>query len=418
MEPYEEWKKVLAPFQNHWCIVGCSGGIDSMVLLHFLSLEQFKIHVVHVNYHKRGEDSSRDEEFVKEYCSIHSIPFSVFSFESRETQSSNFQEAAREFRYAKFEEVAENYENSVVVLAHHSDDQIETFFMNLARNSGVVGLAGMLPVHNNIIRPMLNSSKIELSQYADIHQLKWREDSSNASNDYTRNRWRNEFIPFLEEQIPGIKSSVLLLMEKFQVYQQGLSKHANHFIVQIGSTKTVKISELEKLNEFERFEIWRQLHQLPKTFAAFDKLPTLQVGKHVKMVNGFEKVIREKDDLYFESSMQQKPRFELNVKLIEVLPTAFDKNKIYLDASKIQGNLVLRKWKNGDKIKSIGMNGSQLVSDIIKDAKIPNHQKNEILLVCDDTEIHWVVGLKIGKTALAERSCTSILELNVTSVNS
>lgn len=418
MEPYEEWKKVLAPFQNHWCIVGCSGGIDSMVLLHFLMLQQFKIHVVHVNYQKRGEDSFQDEEFIKKYCSTHSIPFSVVSFKAEKNQSSNFQEAAREFRYAQFDKIAKKYEKSVVVLGHHSDDQIETFFMNLARNSGVVGLAGMLPVHNNIVRPMLNSSKIALSHYADIHQLKWREDSSNATNDYARNGWRNEFIPFLEKQIPEIKSSVLLLMQKFQVYQQGLSQHANHFIEQIHSDKTVKISELEKLNEFERFEIWRQLQQLPKTFASFNKLPTLQVGKHVKMVNGFEKVIREKDGLYFESSMQQKPRFELNIELAEVLPTTFDKNQLYLDKSKIQGNLVLRKWKSGDKIKSIGMNGSQLVSDIIKDAKIPNHQKDEILVVCDDTEIHWVIGLKVGKSALATNGSSSILLVTVTSVNS
>lgn len=418
IEPYLEWKKILAPFQNHWCIIGCSGGIDSMVLLHFLHSHHFKMHVVHVNYHKRGEDSKQDEEFVKEYCNINSIPFSSFRFESTKNQSTNFQEAAREFRYAKFEEVAENYENSVVVLAHHADDQIETFFMNLVRNSGVVGLAGMLTVHNNIVRPMLHSSKIELSHYADIHQLTWREDSSNATNDYARNRWRNEFIPFLEEQIPEIKSSVLRLVEEFQTYQQTLSERANHFVEQIHSDKTLKISELEKLNEFERFEIWRQLHQLPQTFASFDKLATLQVGKHTEMISGFEKVVREKDYLYFENSLKQKHKFELKIQHSENLPNVFDKNKIYLDASKIEGDLVLRNWKDGDKIKSIGIDGNQLVSDIIKDAKIPHHQKNEILLVSDDTEIHWVVGLKIGKTALAERSCTSILELTVTKVNS
>jgi len=417
-QPSFVWKKILAPYRNHRCILGCSGGIDSMVLLHFLVKEQFKVHVVHINYHKRGNDSNEDERFVSNFCAKNTIPFTGFHYEKDKNHSSNFQEAAREFRYTKFNEIAKNYADSVVLLAHHADDQVETFFMNLARNSGVVGLAGMLPVHNNIVRPMLNSSKIELSHYAETHQLKWREDSSNTANDYTRNRWRNEFIPFLEKQIPELKSSVLLLIEKFQEYQHDLSIHVNPFMEQIRTEKKVKISELEKLNEFERFEIWRQLQQLPKTFAAFDKLPTLQLGKHVKMVNGFEKVICEKDILYFESSTQQKPIFELNIKQVEVLPTTFDKNKIYLDASKIEGNLMLRKWKSGDKIKSIGMNGSQLVSDIIKDAKIPNHQKNEILVVRDDEEIHWVVGLKVGRSALATSCNSSILSVHVTSVNS
>jgi len=286
--------------------------------------------------------------------------------------------------------------------------------MNLTRNSGVLGLAGMLPVHNNIVRPMLHSSKIAISQYANIHQLKWREDVSNTCNDFARNRWRNEFIPHLEEQLPEIKSSVLNLVNEFQKYQQFLSESISHVVRKINSTKKLELNDLEKLNEFERFELWRQLNQLPTTFSSFDKLATLQVGKHAKMIHGFEKVVREKDYLYFENSLKQEHKFELNFELVEVLPHKFDKNKIYLDVSKIQGDLVLRNWKDGDKIKSIGMNGSQLVSDIIKDAKIQQHKKSDILVVCDDAEIHWVVGLKIGKVAIAKQFCPSILKVTVT----
>lgn len=406
------WLSILQPFKNKTLIIGCSGGIDSMVLLHFLISHQFKVHVVHVNYHKRAEDSDLDQQFVEATCTSKNVECSVFNFSPSTVSSSNFQVAARDFRFQQFELISEKYDDSAIVLAHHSDDQIETFLMNLVRGAGILGLASMPTVRNSIVRPFLNTSKSELFDYAKLNGITWREDSSNSESNYTRNKWRNEFIPLMEKEIPTIKSSILMLIDCFQEKQIELFKKINPIVLEIQQTKTISCENFLQLSSEEKFELWRQLAQDAATFPFFEKLPSKQKGKHIEMKGEFIQVIRESQSLYFVTINEEFNLPQWFIEKVDSIPSQFSKNELYLDSKKISGDLLLRPWKIGDRIAPIGMKGNQLVSNIIKDAKIPTQAKQRVLVLADAQQIHWVVGLKIGRQAIAT-SAPNILKIVV-----
>lgn len=397
----KQWLTILQPLKNKTLIVGFSGGVDSMALLHFLISHQFNVHVVHVNYHKRGKDSDLDQQLVEETCSLNHFECTVFDFDPSTVNSSNFQEAARDFRFQKFEQISAKYDNSAIVLAHHADDQVETFFMNLVRGAGILGLSAIPIVRKSIVRPFLNTSKVDLIAYAKQHGITWREDFSNSESNYARNKWRNEFIPLIEKEIPTIKSSILLLVKHFQSKQLELSEKVKPIVREIHQTNAISCDSFLQLSSEEKFELWRQLKQYATTFPFFEQLPEKQKGKHVEMTGDFEKVIREADSLHFAA---KNVDFELPkwfIEKVDAIPSQFSKNELYLDAEKISGELILRPWKIRDRIAPIGLKGSQLVSDIIKDAKIPTHAKQSVLVLADAQHIHWVVGLKIGRKAIA-----------------
>jgi len=418
----KEWLASLAPYRNHTLILGCSGGVDSMVLLHFLIQNQFELHVVHVNYNQRNEESVLDQKLVENMANSNGVPIHAFRYSQELSKSLNFQEAARIFRYECLEEIQDLYAKSKIILAHHADDQVETFFMNLSRKSGLIGLAGMPAIRHDVIRPLIWTFKAEILAYAMANNVIWREDASNNSNKYYRNRWRNEFIPFMENEICDLKNLVVLLMKGFREEQKSTEIKINEIHENILVSKQLETDKVESLSNEEQFELWRQLGQSSGTFEKFEQLIHLKNGKKVKMKGDFVSVTinrggssgNEKSSLHFLSFEEDtKPLPQLISEDINELPFEFSKNYLYLDQDLISGKLTLRLWKNGDRIASIGVDGTQLVSDIIKDAKIPYHQKNEIFVVEDASEIHWVVGLKIGRKAIAQKSTKHILKLGI-----
>ncbi len=403
----------LKKLQDNYIVVGCSGGVDSIALSHWLISNGFKVHLVHINYHKRGESSNLDQQCVEEFAQKNGIPLNTFDYDSNNSKSSNFQESAREFRYEKFKSVAVNYPTALIALAHHEDDQIETFFMNLSRKSGVLGLSSMLFQHNSIVRPFLSASKNEILDYAKQHNLSWKEDESNSESEYTRNRWRNEFIPLLSKEIPSIKESVLTLISHFQSLQLNIEESVKQIVKEIAETGILSLDSKSHYSDFELLEIWRQLGQPATTFDSFVQLFQLEKGKRCELIGNYECATKESDHIYFT-----KVHTSIKIPRIEIetgagLPQVFSKNEIYLDAHKLVGELFVRKWKIGDFIEPIGMKGRQLVSDIIKDAKIPNHAKNSIFVLCDDKNIHWVLGLKVGKIGIAEVDSVEVLKISV-----
>lgn len=403
----------LKKYQNIHFIVGCSGGVDSIALAHFLITNHFPVHLVHINYHKRGESSDLDQKCVEDFAKLNKVLLSTFDYTKKDIASSNFQEAASQFRYEKFKEISANYSKSFIALAHHNNDQLETFFMNLSRKSGVLGLASIPFLHNNVIRPFLNASKTEVIEYAQKHHLQWREDESNSENQYTRNRWRNEFIPFLKNEIPTITDSASFLISHFQTLQDETEQSVKHVVNEIKETGIIRLNSKSQFSDIQLFEIWRQLGQAATTFDSFIQLFELEKGKRCELSGEYEFATKERDHIYFSKvkSIIEIPR--IKIEAVDCLPTTFFKSEIYLDPAKIIGELCLRKWKKGDAIMPIGMKGRQLVSDIIKDAKIPNHAKNSIFILCDEENIHWILGLKIGKIGIAEVDSVEILKISV-----
>lgn len=390
--------------------LGCSGGLDSMVLLALLQQHQLKIHVLHVNYHKRDQASDLDMQFVIDYCEQHQIPYSIKHY--RKQEKGNFQANARDFRYTFFEQMAKK-KDAIIALAHHADDQVETFLMHLMRNSGLRGLAGIPYQRANIYRPLLNYFKNDLHKYAQANNIVWREDQSNHEKNYLRNNVRLSYIPEIESQQKDFKKSVLKLVDVFQKNQLLLEKKMTHITTQIKKQSRITISTFEQMNEFEQYELWRQLGQTSNTFHRFQNILKLGISKHIKLIHPFQKIIREKEFLTLISSNEIENIPALKIQNIKHLPNNFSKNELYLNQDKIIGDLRVRKWEIADKVKSIGVNGSQLVSKIIKDAKISLSQRKQIYVVHDDKNIHWVVGLKIARIANAEKNNQNIIQIQL-----
>ncbi|MCO5259490.1 MAG: tRNA lysidine(34) synthetase TilS [Crocinitomicaceae bacterium] len=406
------WKEVvdfLEPFRSHTLCVGCSGGVDSMALLHFLVANEFKIVVAHVNYHKRNKESDLDMELVNQFCQEQGIYCRTFHYKAQQT--GNFQELARDFRYQCFEELAGK--DGKILLAHHADDQVETFFMNLMRQSGVMGLSAMPRIRANFLRPFIHLFKADLIEYAKRNAVPWREDASNQEGNYLRNKWRLEFIPLLEKENPSIKNAVLFLVNAFQQTQQLLEDKMQPITKNIQATNQLTLSEYQAMSNTELFELWRQLKQPANLFSRFENLATLPKSKFIETAGDFSKIISEGEVFSFIPVAKKIEQPQLLIKEIDHLPTQFSKQVVYLNPSKLKGALKVRRWQQGDKMTPLGVNGQQLVSKIIKDAKIQHSERERILVVHDDFQIHWVVGLKVGKFAISTPTDNVIWEVKL-----
>ncbi|MGV3630815.1 MAG: tRNA lysidine(34) synthetase TilS [Bacteroidota bacterium] len=389
--------------------IACSGGVDSMVLTHLVKQFNPRITLLHVNYNLRGEDSQEDENFVRNYASRGHLSFQSYSVHL-ETKR-NLQGNARKIRYEWFTGQIQP-ENAVLLLAHHGDDQLETFYLNLARKSGNAGMACMPEIHGKIIRPLLSHSKAEIYDFARKNRLIWREDSSNRENEYTRNRLRNELLPSLEKKIPGLRNSVFTLIGVFQENKKMVEASVELLVADIRENQILELSVWNGLTVEQRISILKSFGYTPRQLTEIQKLEKAEKGKSVSS-NGY-KIIREKNHFYFEPPDISTVEPKLFVETVQNLPASFSKQEIYLDAAKISGKLHLRKWKTGDRISPIGMKGSQLVSDVITDSNIPHTKRKDVLVVVDDQIIHWCADLKIGRLALADESTKIILRIRIT----
>jgi tRNA(Ile)-lysidine synthase len=409
-------------FQNNWSwlkskklFLACSGGVDSMVLLHLIVKAEFRVSILHVNYHLRGEDSNSDAQFVKSTCEKLKLPFYSKSVDTKKLlneQGGNLQDVARKIRYDWFGEIRNNEADNFILLAHHNDDQVETFFQHIARKSGVIGLAGMLENHNQILRPLLNYSKEEIVEFAKINEISWREDVSNLKNEYTRNKLRNILLPIIVNHIPTLKDSVLTLVKAFQETQQKLELKVNPIILNILETQKWSHENFDQLSEFEQVEVLRNLGIRQTAISELQKLRKSQKGKRIQF-DGFE-IFQDSNSFILnkiESENLLNVKWKVQKKEVENLPLEFNLHEIFLDQNTIKGDLVLRKWEIGDKMKPIGMKGSRLISDILKDAKLNQIEKKNILVLTDDEKVLWCVGLKISKEGIANSESKKIIKV-------
>lgn len=383
--------------------VACSGGVDSMVLLHILHKLGKRVSALHVNYLLRGDDSEADQELVERTCKEKQIPCQVKRVDLNKYLSvsgGNLQDEARKVRYSYFEtfKLKSDYK---VVLGQHADDQVETFFLNLARGSGIMGLSCMLPEHNNYLRPLLPFYKDEILAYAKENGIIWREDKSNASNKYSRNKLRNVLLPELKKEIPSLQESVLLLTKTFQDTQKELDISVQQYVRNIEERGDLSIEQLDRLNEFELMEILRQLDLPSGVHSELLKLRSSAKGKRIDLEHEvYQSIIREENYLHFTTSQPAHILPQLEVVRVLNLPKSFSKDVIYLDPEKINGDLKIRTWRIGDRMRPIGMKGSKLISDILSDAKIPNHVRQHQLVVHDNQKIVWCVGFAVGRDAV------------------
>ncbi len=399
--------------------IAVSGGHDSMLLLDTCRRNSLSIIVLHVNYQLRGEESNGDQAFVESYCLLHSIPIHVHRVDLKEKLISggNLQQLARKERYAFFERHLNQVPNSYLMAAQHQDDQLETFWLQLFRGSGLSGLQGMLEKNERILRPFLPFSKMELVQLSKEMNLSWREDSSNQNTKYLRNLFRLKLIPSLEQEIPTLRDSIQIIQSVFQSTLKENQAEIEALTNEILKNKTITLDEIFHLSDFKLVEILKRL-SIPVVFTK--KIPELlqsEAGKRLnwKVNDGpFQAIVKERDFLRFVSTNPisfATPTFQ--AQFISSLPTEFDKNTLFLDQSKIRGELYVRPWTKGDRMQPIGLSGSKLISDILKDDHVPASEKQERFVLCDDEKIICCIGHRIDRRSIANEQSKLLIRVEI-----
>jgi len=405
----QNFKQRFGVSDSYMLIVGVSGGCDSMVLLHALKSIYPNIIVAHINYMLRGQDSNRDADLVERIARSYDLPFEKLECDLQadlDTNGGNLQEKAREIRYTFFSSLMVKHEETKLVLAHHQGDQIENFWMQMARGGGIRAMSGMKEISNNIIRPLLSISKAELSAYAATHHIEWREDKSNKNNKYTRNIWRNVLIPKLNKTIPNIDDSVIKLQDVFRAQVNSDLRFIESKINDRMDSFTLSYKELGTFNSNQWIEFLNNL-KVPLSLAlSIANLPLALNGKKIlinEQSSMYTTIWREETGLYFQSQNEQHPDTpKIIASEAKSIPSAFSKDVFYFDKALIVGEISIRKWQEGDRIHPIGVKGSKLVSDILKDAKTPLRLRPNQYLLIDDEKPLALIDYCIDRRAISK----------------
>ncbi len=397
-------------------LLAISGGLDSMVMLHLFQECGLNIGVAHVNFQLRGEESDGDENFVKTYCAQSSIPFFTKKFETESYAKQNHlstQMAARVLRYRWFNEILEDQHFDFVATAHHLNDSIETMLLNFVRGSGLEGWDGIELKNDKVIHPLLFATREQITTYAKENEINWREDRSNASDDYQRNFIRHNVVPLLKELNPSFENSFCESMNKVSGAVELEALGIAHWQEKFQTKKGEQILLNKKgFLQFKNPE--SVLWNLIKGFGFnFDQCLQLiaslhgQPGKHFssskfKITIDREFLIiskhqEELSEVLIEKGQTRAVLGDLKL-IIEKLSQKDFKGKLeeaVLNADKLIFPLRWRKWRPGDYFFPLGMNHKKKISDLLIDQKISLTDKENITVLESGNEIVWVVGLRI-----------------------
>ena len=421
------------PFLNgKKLLLATSGGIDSMVMLALCHQLKLDIRVAHCNFQLRGDESDQDEKFVKSQCEKLDILFFVNHFETKkfaEAQNLSIQVVARNLRYDWFNTLLINYNYDYIVTAHHLDDSLETFLINFTRGSGLDGLIGIPNQNGNIIRPLLPFSRSEIETFAKENGIQFREDSSNASYKYLRNKMRHAVIPVLKEINPSLLTSFENTISNLK-QAQSLVNDASQMVYKqvVSEEETIKIT-ISKLLTYQNHKAYLYQWLTEYGFTDWDAVYDLinaQSGKQVFsekyiLLKDRNQLIlfpkqNETESMHFSVTKDQKEvKFPLklsfcNVEDISVEPT----NTIFVDEEKLHFPLKIRKWQEGDLFFPFGMDGSKKLSKYFKDEKYSLLDKSNIWLLCSDNQIVWVIGKRQDERFRVTKATTKILKINYT----
>jgi tRNA(Ile)-lysidine synthase len=425
--------------KNDSLFLACSGGLDSVVLAHLLSKANINFTILHCNFQLRGEESNRDELFVKELATQLKVPLQVKQFDTNkemEIRKKGVQETARNLRYEWFDEVINSDRSTTkkwLLTAHHADDQVETMMIQLFRGTGIAGLQGMKVKTGKIIRPLLFAQRKQLTDYATQHQLSWVEDSSNASVNYTRNFIRHKVIPLIEEVVPELTSNMLMNGKRFEeidiVYQQKIEEIKKRLIVAKENSFAIPVNKLKNIQPLDTImhEIFSGFgfaaHQIPE----LKKLFEASTGKYIS--SDQFRVLKNRNWLLIEPIVEQKQIIRI-VEHTDVLLTfdnivlrfqqvaaghdiKNDSQQALLNLNKLSFPLIVRKWKAGDYFYPLGMKKKKKVSRFMTDIKLSLTEKEQQWVVESDKKIVWVVGRRIDERFKIEENTTDRLLVTI-----
>ncbi len=413
-------------------IVTLSGGADSVALLSVLVTLGYPCIAAHCNFHLRGDESDRDCRhacLIAERLGVEIVTrdFDVPQYEREHKVSTEM--ACRELRYRWFEQLRQQYAPAVIAVAHHRDDNIETFFLNLLRGTGIAGLSGMAPRNGNIIRPMLDCTRADIEQYLLSARLPYVTDSTNALNDYRRNRLRNIILPMLDEQFPGsrqaIASTIAMLRDNEAIYRRAIGNardnYCNGNTINLASLAADMPQAATMLFELTRCYGFNHSQAVDMVNAAATSGRQFHSDTHTATTHRGSLIITPNapdtcDSYTIDLSRDVTFPIGLSVTTTDggTVGIPHSPDTIILDASVLDGNprFILRRWQPGDRMSPFGMKGSKKLSDIFSDAHMSLIDKQDTWILTRDGIILWIVGVRASRHFAVTPSTTRVITIS------
>ena len=420
-------------------LLAVSAGIDSMVLLHLYIAAGYKPGIAHCNFHLRGAESDGDEKLVKSVAKNMDAAYHQQDFDTEQSADESgisIQMAARNLRYRWFEKIRKTYGYNFIATAHNQDDVIETFFINLSRGTGIRGLTGIPVRSEKVIRPLLFASRESIVDYATEHDIRFREDSSNASDKYLRNRVRHHLIPMLEEENPSFRNAMmdtmLKLSETEKLYEQELVKLKQRLLRTEGDRTRISIRDLSA-HDARRSILFEILSDYNFSSQAMeDIIRSLEGPSGKRFLSATHRIVKDREDLIITSLDKEEDRkyyleresgrisepVDLEWMVVDNTETFHipnDRKIACLDLQKLNFPLMLRHWQTGDYFRPLGMQGMKKISDYLIDMKVSLPDKERTWLLTSGSKITWVIGQRIDDRFKVRPETSQVLMMKFTS---
>ncbi len=416
-------------------LLAVSGGIDSMVMAAIFVKSGYKVGIAHCNFSLRGEESDKDEQLVGHFATKHELPFYSIRFNTKEyaeKHSLSIQMAARELRYTWFRSICAEYSFQYIATAHNLDDKIETFFLNLTRGTGIKGLSGMPSKSNDVVHPILFASRKEIEEYANANDIAFREDASNATTYYARNRIRHnvisEFCTINPSFYSTMEGNMRHIMQVEELVQQTLNKLIQKACRQDKDAYVIDIGTLKSYQPLSLF-LFELLHPFGFTAGTINDIEqalTEQTGKH--FYSPTHQLVKNRDELLISPITieedkeyiitEEAKKITLPVKLsfesiskVSVKSFKVSNNVAYINADKLVYPLMLRKWKEGDCFVPFGMNGKKKLSDFFIDSKLSLIDKQQQWVLLSGSDIIWVIGQRTDNRYRVDENTKTVLKI-------
>ena len=405
-------------------LVALSGGADSVALLLVLKELGYSIEAVHCNFHLRGEESLRDEQYCKGLCEREDIPLHIAHFDTKEyadLHKVSIEMAARDLRYKYFFQLKDDLQAAAICVGHHKEDSVETILINLLRGTGLSGMMGISPDANSIIRPLLSVSRQEIEQYLEERKVNYVTDSTNMIDDVVRNKIRLNIIPLLKEINPSVNDAILTTAQHLTdaniILQDSLEKTVKNGVLKSGESIKIDLSVVKSfpVPTYFLFHVLKPLGFTTTQIEEIGRHTDGQTGQiwtstthELTHDRGFIYVYQRQKEGRSKLVLPEKGRYvfddKCSVRLSETdireeEGTVFSRNPLVadLDASLVRFPLTLRCTQEGDRFVPLGMQGSQLVSNFLTNLKRNRFEKRDQMVLVDAAdEIVWVVGLRIN----------------------
>lgn len=433
----------LLTFDNP-VIIGFSGGGDSVLLLYLLYRLGYKCIAAHCNFHLRGTESDRDEKFCRLFAEKYKIPFEKVDFNTplhAAQKQISIEMAARELRYGWFETIRTKYDAQAIAVAHHEDDSIETMLLNMMRGTGIRGLCGIRPKNGTIIRPLRCVNRKEIIQYLEEQHIEYMTDSSNLSDEYTRNFIRLRLLPLMEQVNPSVRQALARTSENLAdaeyIYSQTI-RQAKVLLTELRDNGRIHLS-IEKLMQQPAPQTI--LYELLKDYGFSRSISkdifralTGEAGKIFHAAESEYKLLKDRDELIiFRSDHKITEKYQINETTDwQHLPISLSAKTVAVndsfridrspfiatfDYDKIIFPLTLRKWQPGDWFIPFGMKGRQKLSDYFSNHKISLPEKEETWILCSNQEIIWIIGKRTDNRFRIDSQTKTALVINFSPKN-